>query len=140
VLHGTFRKDRDDHGPRVPIGAPECPAWLPRLAKKYWGKIAPDLEAVGLLSVTDLGAFAAHCDSMGRYEEITKKLKRLDDLLDKTPQDYMVQSAMFTVRNKLWDQVMRSAQEFGLTPAARSKVKTSGQGQLPLGGSGWDDV
>lgn len=141
VIQGNFRKDRHAHGPRVEIGAPKCPHWLPRSAKRYWAEIAPELEKVGLISVIDSAVFVAHCDSMGRYEDVTRKLKELDALIDKTPQGYQVQSALFTVRNKLWDQVLRSAQEFGLTPAARSKIKDAGQQQLPLGGEdGWDGV
>lgn len=140
VIKGTFRKDRHDHGPAVDMKAPPCPAWLPRSAKKYWREIVPQLEQAGLIGLTDTAAFAAHCDSAGKFEEVTRKLKKLDDLMDKTPQDYVVQSALFTIRNKLWDQVMKSSQEFGLTPAGRTKVKASGQQSLPLGGSEWDSV
>ena len=92
-----------------------------------------------LISLVDSAVFIAHCDAVGRYEEVTRRLKELDDMLDETPQGYVVQHALFTVRNKLWDQVIRSAQEFGLSPAARSRVKETGQQQLPLG-DGWDNV
>lgn len=140
VLKGNFRGDRHSHGPPVPIGTPKCPVWLPKSAKRYWKEIAPELEKAGLISLLDGAVFAAHCDSVGRFEEVTRRLKELDDLLDKTPQGYMVQSALFTVRNKLWDQVLRSGQEFGLSPASRSKVKDAKQQQLPLQGDGWGDV
>lgn len=138
VIKGNFRKDRHSHGPKVEIALPACPSWLPKEAKRYWKAIGPKLAAAGLIAEVDQMAFAAHCDSAGKFEEVTRKLKTLDDMLDKTPQEYLVQSALFTIRNKLWDQVLRSAQEFGLSPAARSKVKDSGQQQLPLGG--WEDV
>lgn len=140
VLKGNFRGDRHSHGPSVPIGIPKCPAWLPRGAKRYWKEIAPKLEQAGLISLLDGAAFAAHCDSFGKYEEVTRQLKTLDDLMDETPQGYQVQHALFTIRNKLWDQVLRSAQEFGLSPAARSKVKEVAQQQLPLGNDGWGDI
>lgn len=138
VIRGNFRGDRHSHGPQVEIGAPKCPVWLPKSAKRYWKEIAPELQKVGLIALVDSAAFSLHCDSMGRYEEVTRKLQELDSLLDETPQGFMVQSALFTVRNKLWDQVMRSAQEFGLSPAGRSRVKDVKQQSLPL--SGWDDV
>lgn len=136
VLEGNFRKDRDSHGANEgrPVGLPECPTWLPRSAKKYWNEIGPQLEKAGLISALDQAAFAAHCDSAGKFAEVTKRLKRLDDMMDKTPQNYIVQSALFTIRNKLWDQVMKSASEFGLTPAGAGKVKQPAQGQLDLGG------
>ena len=137
VLRGNFRPDRDSHGPAVQTKAPDCPVWLPKSAKKYWKEIAPELEKVGLIGLVDSAAFAAHCDSVGKYEEVTRKLKSLDDLMDKTPQNYMVQSALFTIRNKLWDQVIKSSTEFGLTPAARSRVKTETPKQPAL--NGWED-
>lgn len=139
ILKGTFRKDRHQHGARVDQRAPKCPVWLPKHAKRYWREIVPHLEQAGLIALVDSAAFSAHCDSVGRFEEVTRKLQTLDDTVDKTPQGYEVQSALFTIRNKLWDQVMRSAQEFGLTPAGRSKVKDSGQQGLPFG-SEWDNV
>lgn len=140
VLKGNFRGDRHSHGPAVPIGAPKCPAWLPKSSKKYWRSIAPELEKAGLISLLDSAAFAAHCDSMGRYEEITRRLQDLDDLIDTTPQGYQVHSALFTIRNKLWEQVLKSGAEFGLSPASRSKVKDVAQQQLPLDGDGWGSV
>lgn len=140
ILKGNFRGDRHSHGPAVPMGVPKCPAWLPREGKRYWKQIAPQLEAAGLISVLDGAAFTAHCDSLGKFEEVTRRLKSIEDAIDETPQGYQVQHALFTIRNKLWDQVLRSAQEFGLSPAARSKVKTAEQQQLPLDGDGWGAV
>lgn len=139
VLRGNFRPSRDSHGPAVPLGAPKCPAWLPKAAKAYWRDIVPQLERAGLISVLDGAAFSAHCDAVGRFEEVTRQLKSLDDMIDSTPQGYQVQHVLFQIRNKLWEQVLRSAQEFGLSPAARSKVKDAGQQQLPLGDE-WSQV
>lgn len=139
VIRGNFRPDRDTHGPVVELGLPECPAWLPRSAKKYWKQIGPELAKQGLIAKIDSALFAAHCDSVGKFEEVTKLLKTIEDTIDKTPQGYQVQSALFTVRNKLWDQIKSSSTEFGLSPAARSRVNASPQQQLPMG-DGWDNL
>ncbi len=139
VLQGTFRGDRDSHGAKVDMGLPECPAWMPKEAKKYWNKIGPELVNCGLISLVDSAAFSAHCDSMGKYEQVMARMVELDDMLDATPQGYQVQSALFTVRNKLWDQIIKSSGEFGLTPAARSKVKASDK-QASLDFGGWENI
>lgn len=140
ILKGNFRPDRDSHGPQVTIEAPKAPGWLPKEAKKYWKDIAPELVSLGLISTVDGAAFTMHCDSMGRYKDVCKKIKENGDkLTGSTPQGYAVQSALFTIRNKLWDQVLKSAREFGLTPAGRSVIKSSGQQQLPLGDE-WDEL
>lgn len=137
-LHGTHRGDRHGAGPRVEVKAPECPAWLPAKAKKYWAEIVPLLEQSGLVAEQDSAVLQLHCDSMGKFLQVSAKLKTLDSLLDKTPQGYAVQSALFTVRNKLWDQVMSSAREFGLSPLGRNKV--TAQQTLPFGDDGWGNV
>lgn len=138
VVTGNFRKDRDSHGPKVDIGLPPCPKWLPLKARKHWETIGPELVKIGLLSIIDGDAFALHCDTMAKYQEVTEKLKKLEDALDKTPTGYMVQSALFTIRSKLHEQVIKTAREFGMTPAGRTSLKTGGQQQLPLGGTDWD--
>ena len=134
VLKGNFRKDRDSHGAKVENALPPCPAWLPKEAKKYWKEIGPTLAKAGLIGAVDQAAFAAHCDSFAKFEQVTRKLKALEDMIDTTPGEYQVQSALFTIRNKLWDQVMKSGREFGLTPTGRSQIKTTEQLTLDLGG------
>lgn len=76
---------------------------------------------------------------MAKFEEVTKRLKTIEDTLDSTPQGYQVQSALFTIRSKLHEQLVKTAREFGLTPAARSGIKATGQQQLPLGDA-WDNL
>lgn len=140
VLEGNFRPDRDSQGvgESRPVGVPDCPVWLPKKAKKYWKDIGPKLAAAGLLSVLDQATFAAHCDSVGKFEEVTRLLKTIDDAMDKTPNGLQIQSAMFTIRNKLWDQVMSSGGKFGLSAADATKIKAPSQQQLQL--DGWEDI
>ena len=138
VIQGNFRPDRHAHGPRVDTGLPPCPKWLDRQAKKHWSAIGGQLAAAGLISVIDGDVFAAHCDTVARFAEVCSKLKDVEQALDDTPNGFMVQSALFTVRSKLFDQLLKSAREFGLTPAARSAIKSPEQSQLPL--DGWADV
>lgn len=138
VIQGNFRPDRHSHGPRVATGLPPCPKWLGRQAKKHWTAIGGQLAAAGLISIIDGDVFAAHCDTVARFAEVCEKLKDVEQALDETPNGYMVQSTWFTVRSKLFEQLIKGAREFGLTPAARSAIKAPEQQQLPLGG--WDDV
>lgn len=138
VIAGNFRNDRHTHGPKIETGLPPCPKWLPAAARKHWAELGQRLAAAGLLSLVDGDVFAAHCDTAAKFAEVTKKLKTLDDSLDATPQGYVVQSALFTIRSKLLEQLIKTGREFGLTPSARSGLKQPEQGQLPLGG--WGDV
>lgn len=138
VLKGNFRADRQAHGAKVEIGLPPCPKWLGRAAKKHWDEVGPALVAAGLIAIVDGDIFAAHCDTAAKFAEVTRQLKSIDNALDKTPQGYLVQSALFTVRSKLLEQLVKTGREFGMTPAARSSIKSPEQAQLDLGG--WDRV
>lgn len=138
VLRGNFRPGVHSHGPKVELELPPCPKWLGRAARKHWAEIGPRLVKAGLLSVIDGDVLAAHCDTVAKFAEVTAELKSIEAALDKTPQGFIVQSTLFTIRSKLHEQLVKTAREFGMTPSARSGIKETPQGQLPLGG--WDDV
>lgn len=139
MIAGNFRGDRHAHGPKVEIALPPCPPWLGKTAQRHWQELGPELVRAGLLSAIDGDLFAAHCDTAEKFEHITRKLKRLKSMMASTPQGFLVQSTLFTIRNKLLEQLVKTGREFGLTPAARSAIKSPAQGQLPLG-SGWDEM
>ena len=48
----------NDHEPIPPKGELKCPSWLLPEAKKEWKRLASSLEAMGVLTVADLTAFA----------------------------------------------------------------------------------
>jgi P27 family predicted phage terminase small subunit len=141
VLAGNFRPDRHGHGPKVDLSLPPCPSWLPKNAKKHWAEIGELLQANGLISVVDSDVFALHCDSVAKYQDVTKRLLTLSKCIDSTPQGYQVQSVLFTIRNKLHEQITKTAREFGLTPSARASLKVSTpQGSLFDDEGGWGSV
>ena len=45
------------HEPIPPKGTVKCPAWLLPEAKKEWKRLAPALEAMGVLTMADQTAF-----------------------------------------------------------------------------------
>jgi P27 family predicted phage terminase small subunit len=134
VLQGNFRKDRDSHGPDVEISVPECPADAPEVVRIAWKKIGPILAKQGMLSTCDQIPLFAYLDSYTKFKMVTKSLETLDDMLEETPNGYAQMSQGFHLRNKLWKEVMDAAKEFGHTPASRSGMKATNQGQLDLGG------
>lgn len=135
VLQGTFRGDRDGHGPKVEIGLPPCPKWLPADAKRYWAEIGPDLVKHGMIAVIDGGEFARLCECEAAYQGVIERIQSLEGWVDKTPQGYAVVSVWWTLRNKLIEQLDKLNSKFGRSPAARSSLKNiSAQGSLDLGG------
>ena len=138
VLRGNFRRDRDTHGPKVASGLPPCPKWLPRLARRHWAELAPKLAEAGLLSAVDGDVFAAHCHTVALFAEVTEALRTIEDSTEVTAHGELVISALFAIRAKLHEQLLKGAREFGMTPGARSAIRAPAQQQLDLGG--WDEL
>ena len=51
--------------PVPPVGNIKCPTWLLPEAKKEWKRLAPSLEAMGVLTMADLTAFEGYCQAYG---------------------------------------------------------------------------
>ena len=122
VLQGNAGKRPIEHGPKVEIAAPKCPVWLPKEAKAEWKFITAELERYGLVSKLDRAALSVYCTSVALLEMAERKLKEPGGHVDETPNGLLQQSVWMQIRNKAVDQIMKTAPEFGLTPAARSRV------------------
>lgn len=137
LLSGSrVRDDRDadakEANASVELGMPPCPRWVRGSAKKHWDTIGPALVRAGLISVVDGDVFAMHCDNVARYGDVMEKLENLEKWLAKTPNGFEVQAGYVQIRNKLQEQILKTASEFGLTPKARSSVKVNKAQQLDL--------
>lgn len=144
ILSGSrLRDDRDEDAQvanaAVDLGMPPCPRWVKGAARKHWDTLGPALVEAGLISVVDGDVFAMHCDNIARYADVMEKLESLDKWLAKTPNGFEVQAGFVQIRNKLQEQIIKTAREFGLTPAARSSVKVNKPEQLNLLGTAKPD-
>lgn len=140
IISGSrIRDDRDADAQvanaAVDLGMPPCPGWVKGAAKKHWEILGPKLVQAGLLSVVDGDVFGLHCDNIASYEQVMEKLTNIDSWVATTPNKFEVQSAWLQIRNKLQELIIKTAREFGLTPAARSSVKVNKQQQLDLLGA-----
>lgn len=100
VLQGNPGKRRLTKEPALPAGA-SPPAWLGKVARRYWDELAPMLTTAGLLKATDADALAMYCS-----------LKVL----------LVRQAKQGTVDLRLSSEWRQYASRFGLTPADRAKV------------------
>jgi len=119
--------------PKPKTGMPSCPRHLNTQARKEWHRMAPQLQKLGLLTQIDRAALAGYCQCYGRWVEAEKKLKELAGIsVDKVPYLYktsngnLIISPLLIVANKSLEQMHKFLVEFGLTPAARSRIAISG--------------
>lgn len=126
VLQGSrVRSDREaaSNAAQPTIAVPPCPDWLDAKSRKQWDKIAPQLVALGLLSVIDGDLFGAYAETSARYGDVCSKLEEINDWIGTTPNGFKVQTALVSIRNTLQKQLISLGREFGLSPAARSSIK-----------------
>lgn len=115
--------------PKPRVGIPQPPAQLDAYATAEWNRIAPELEAIGLLSTIDGTTLAAYCQCVSRWmqaEEAIAKMKARDKLTSglmiKTSNGNAIQNPLVGVANRSMLMAIRFASEFGMSPAARARL------------------
>lgn len=111
---------------------PTPPPELTDDAKVEWGRISEELYRVGLLSKIDRGALAACCQAYGRAMMAERALARMaaadpvtNGLLIKTTNGNAIQNPLIGTARRAWADYVRYANEFGMTPSARSRVNAN---------------
>ena len=113
--------------PRPRREAPRCPGPLGPEAKRAWRWITGELRAMGLLTTADAHALYAYCLTYARWraaEEFIEKHGESYPIRDDAGRIRCMQQfpQVATARNLLL--VLKAyQQEFGLTPAARSRIQ-----------------
>ncbi|HKO87893.1 MAG TPA: phage terminase small subunit P27 family [Burkholderiales bacterium] len=120
---------------RPDVAIPPCPKELSKDARAEWGRIAPHLAALGLISEIDRAALAAYCSAWGTFIWAERRIaafnKEKQDktgeaaLIWDTPSGYKQMSVTLQIRNRSMEQMKGFLAEFGMSPAARSRVTQS---------------
>ena len=91
ILEGNpGKRPLNENEPIPPKGNIKCPSWLEPEAKKEWKRLAPSLEAMGVLTQVDLTAFAGYCQAYARWREAEEFLSQHGSIF-KTPSGYVQQ-------------------------------------------------
>ena len=124
VLEGDRGKGRrpvNEHEPVPPRGTVKCPAWLLPEAKKEWKRLAPSLEAMGVLTPVDASAFAGYCQAYARWKEAEEFITQHGSIF-KTPSGYVQQVPQVSIAQQNLKIMQSFCSDFGLTPATRSRI------------------
>jgi len=97
-----------------------APKYLNKPAREEWDRVVPDLKRMGILSNTDMTILISYCQSWGQYLELQKDIDRDGFVIEVNgnPKKNPAAACM----EEAWKRFIRSGQELGLTPAARTKV------------------
>ena len=116
--------------PKFTAKAPPCPKHLDGEAREEWRRITRELvQTPGLLKVVDRAALAAYCQNWARWVEAEEKMADPEfQLIGCTDKGYEYVSPWLTVANQALKQMKAFLTEFGLTPASRTRIQVTGDG------------
>ena len=106
----------------MPSGVASPPEWLNDVARSEWDRLAPELITIGLLTLVDQGGFAVYCQAYAELIEAEDALLK-GGRTQTTKDGYSRKSPWLSIRDEAWKKMNQAAQQFGLTPASRSRIE-----------------
>jgi P27 family predicted phage terminase small subunit len=127
LLEGNPGKRKlNTNEPKPKLVAPKCPGHLDEVAKKEWKRLVPVLLHMRVLSEADQIQLALLCQTYSRMIEAQEALSK-SSLLIKTGSGYVQQSPLIGIISTCTQQLVTLCREFGLSPAARTKITADQQ-------------
>jgi P27 family predicted phage terminase small subunit len=107
--------------PQPTLGLPECPAIVEGEARREWDRKTKELLALRLLTVVHGAALTVYCQAWADWIEAREHLK-VEPRVYKTEKGYPVLNPWYYIANNALAQMRGLWNEFGLTPAARTRL------------------
>lgn len=141
ILHGERHKDRinlDEPLPRPVL--PELPDDVSPAVREVWDTVLAELEAMNLAFACDGPALRCYCEAVVLHDRSSAILRDEPILVDGA-NGTRVRNPAIVVQRDAADRIRKFAEQFGLTPSARSSIKASGTpvgdpGENPFEGTG----
>lgn len=109
--------------PRPRVVLPRPPAHLSDEEKTKWKSLVRELHPLGLVTVLDLDQLSTYCVIWCRWMKAEKLVREKGEII-KTAAGNIIQNPYLSIANRALDQLNKLGAEFGMTPSARSRVKT----------------
>lgn len=118
-----------DGEPQPAIGdsVPTPPAWLGEVGLAVWGKYAPQIHALRLLTGVDYEHFAQYCAAHDHYHAADAEVRKLGQLVP-TKGGFAGNPAV-RQRRDAQQAIRQIGSDFGLSPASRVGMKIGGTTQ-----------
>ncbi|WP_138519012.1 phage terminase small subunit P27 family [Limnobacter alexandrii] len=114
-----------------------APQWLPARAKLVWEEVAPQLSRAKLLTEVDVQALAMGCVAIAQYRAAVAKtgedlIKSKVELNDEGKEVVVGEhiNPWALIQSMTFKQAMVIFQQFGMSPAARTRIAVNPQGSL----------
>lgn len=115
-----------------------APDWMPAGARLVWDEVAPKLRNARLLTEVDIEALAAGCVALWQFRFAARRVgdegmvkAQLKEDGDGKPVVYGEHiSPWMMAQSMTFKQAMAVFQQFGMSPAARTRIAVNPQGDL----------
>lgn len=101
-------------------GVGDAPSGLDAEASKEWRRVVAELSAVGVLQQTDRALLAAYCEAWSEFIGYVRLCKRVG-------RGKAVSLGYLKTKNVAAERLRKMAEQFGFSPAARTRVKVAEQ-------------
>jgi P27 family predicted phage terminase small subunit len=105
----------------------EPPEHLEGLARDKWQGLAETLADAGLLEELDRDGLASYCLCFADLWAAVEQIKK-DGTTFTTDSGYIMKHPAVTMKNDALRQMQSLAKEYGLTPAARARLRVDNEG------------
>lgn len=112
--------------PRQSVGRTP-PTYLSKYAQEMWRELVPELTRLKLLTIVDYRALEMCCDSYSTWRLMREKIEKMgtgsSGFVSEAKSGYKQQAAEYTIMTQSMANFSRFLAEFGLSPAARTRIK-----------------
>ena len=123
--------NKNEPQPERPSSMPDAPSFLVGYAMDEWYRVAEELYNLRLLTRVDIHPLAAYCQAYAlwrtaieTYAGVAERDPVMKGLMIKSPNGSALQNPLLLTARHAANDMVRYAAEFGLTPAARSRISS----------------
>lgn len=126
LIEGTYRADRGAANEPVPRSVPmECPVDTSPVVKAIWNATVTELQAMKTAYASDADALMCYCEAVAIHRRASALIAK-SDVLIKGLNGHPVRNPALVVQKNAAGIIRGFAQEFGLTPSARTRIEVKG--------------
>lgn len=110
--------------PQPKKGIKKCPKWIEDYAKEIYEELSQELNEIGVLTTIDQSALVALAIQLANQRYAWEQIGKVGYIV-KTPSGYVQTNPFVGLLNHSTKLARGLMQEFGMTPAARTRIQVS---------------
>jgi len=97
---------------------------LGKVGLDEWDRVTAELENMGIMATADRGALVVYCEAWEEFVDLLAKVRQQGAVVY-TDKGNAIQNPLLGAKNKAAERLLKTAAQFGMTPAARAKIEVT---------------